>query len=325
MSLARPLPLLALALALTLAGCIQAPEELSDEFEPAAAAPPPDAIEGMTAEVVQTDAIVACEGGGILASASACAERVLEVHGRIGIEALPVDLAAPNGQVTLSPSAGDAWSFLATVRVRGLTEEQAREGLDSAWAWSHEGPDGHALVAGPTGVGDGSPIGPVPLGAQVERATYEVTLPSWLFLEVLRIEATNGGFVATGFDLGEVDIETTNGEIVLAGSAKDVRIKTTNGGINLVVAPSASGVFEMETTNGQILLTLPEGRSRGYDLDAATTNGQIEILLQDGHADVQAEPGSNRASFRTKSYESRAIQTTVALSTTNGQIVVAPG
>lgn len=303
-----------------LAGCIQAPDEVSDQFQPAATAPP-TRIEGMTAEATHVDATVPCEGQGSIQipPKGACAERQLEVVGRIGVDALPVDLSGPNGGVTIVPSVGDAWRMHATVRVRALTEDEARKGLDTAWAWTHEGPDGHALIAGPT-----SPLPLDLLGASVEHTAYEIELPSWVVLD-LTADLTNGAVIVTGFDMGTVDVETTNGEIALAGGARDVHVATTNGAIHALLAPLASGSFDFETTNGQVVLEVPEGRTRGYDVDVATTNGQIEILLRDGTLDRSRDPGSSSAKFRSHAFDTRDIQTQVTIETTNGQVLVAPG
>ncbi|HET6405583.1 MAG TPA: hypothetical protein VFH78_13150 [Candidatus Thermoplasmatota archaeon] len=304
------------ALATLAAGCIAVPEE-SDAatLQPADAPPAEERIQGMTAEVTQTDAAVDCKDSGLTIPPGFCAERVVVATGRIGLDTLPVELIGTNGPIELRRSDGDAWSFTATVRVRAVTEDLARAALDTAWSWSHEDADGsHALRAKPAAAGS---LGW--LSASVRYVEYKVALPEWLVLE-LTASTDNGGIHVARMAMGDADLETDNGEIIVSGTAHNVRARTDNGQIIASLRPAASGVIDLATDNGQIILEVPEGRAFGYDVAGKTDNGQVIIGLRDG--DVRkTEDG---ATFRTRGYDGRAIQTKVALETDNGQAIVSP-
>jgi prepilin-type processing-associated H-X9-DG protein len=309
------LPVLLLLLA-PLAGCIDVPrpDDRDDAASWAAAAEPPaERIQGMTADETHEDSVGRCEGNGISVPPRAyCAQRVLTATGRIGVDRLPVELFGGNGAITLTTGAGDAWSLTATVKTRGLTEDEARRALDEDWSWSHEdGQGGHRLRAAPTGAV------PLLVGSRVEGTVYVVSLPAWVVLD-LKAETTNGAIVLDWGDAERVDVSTTNGAVVLHGRAADAHASTTNGGIEADLRATASGAWSLSTTNGGIRLGAPEDARRGYDLDATTTNGRINILLLDGHVDAQSR---TRQTFRTEGYDARAIQTTVKLETTTGGIV----
>lgn len=307
----RPLVAL-LPVALLLAGCIAPPEQ--DVDRSSTPPPPEERIDGMTAQETKTDRAVDCGGS---STPGACAERDLLVTGRIGVGQLPVDLRSSNGVIVLQAGEGDAWSFHAVVRVRAASASEARDALDTAWTWTHEENGQHVLKAGPAPTALSLNLPLLPTAPRVVAARYEVTLPAWVLVDV-KARTSNGGVTVTGVRAESLDAESSNGAIVLQGRAKDVRAQTSNGAIEVLLAPSGSGKVDLGTSNGPIQLTLLEDAAHGYDLKAETSNGRVTILLQDGV--VEQEKSS--ASFRTSGYESRSVQTTVALETSNGAITV---
>lgn len=309
----RPLVAL-LPLALVLAGCIAPPED--EDVRPAAAPPPvADRIDGMTARETKQDQDVDCGG-----SPGFCAERDLLVEGRIGEDELPVQLDATNGAITLTAGAGDAWSLHAVYRVRAASQADAREGLDTAWRWTHEEGGQHVLKAGPAP----APLPldlPIPLpggaAATLVSAHYEVVLPAWVLLDVTA-HTSNGPITVVGLRTTSVQVDTSNGPIVLEGYVQDAKAATSNGDIDAIVKPTASGSLAFETSNGAVTLGLVEDAAHGYDLSARTSNGRVTILLQDG--EVREE--RDRAEFRTRGYDARDVQSTVDVATSNGAITV---
>lgn len=320
---------LALLVPLALAGCLAPPASLEDASSPddreAAAPPPADRVDGMTAEASQEDSSGPCDDGSTRVPPMPwCATRVLTVQGRIGVDSLPVDLSSVNGGIVVrGDGAGDAWSFVATVKTRGASEEDARAALDEAWSWSHEGPEGHHLRAGPADAAGALPL-PVPVvlstDSRLAGAQYELVLPSWVLLDV-EAETSNGAIELLDVRAGSLRARTSNGAITATGTADDADLSTSNGRIEADLRPSASGEYEMSTSNGAISLTVPEGAAHGYDLDARTSNGDIDIRLRDGQVD---EEERGHARFRTDRHDARGIQTSVKLDTSNGAIEVAP-
>lgn len=309
---------------LLLAGCIQAPgeetpasthDEVAASNLPDAPAPPADRIDGMTAKETTQDKVAPCPDGALsLPPGGWCAERTLHVEGRIGLDTLPiVELESVNGNVEIKQGAGDAWSFLAVVKTRGLTEDEARRALDEAWTWSHEdGQGGHHIKAGPR---DDVPL----MGSRVVGAQYVLVLPGWVHLDDVQVETTNGNLDVTGFRMKTLTLETTNGNVVAAGRADNVDLETTNGNVKAVLLPIEGGSWSLETTNGGIHLIASEHLTRGYDVDAETTNGNIQIQLTQG---TVKDVDRNHKTFRTDGYDTRTIKTEISLETTNGGITV---
>lgn len=305
-----------------LAGCIQAPEGETPASTHDARAipdddlvPPVDRIEGMSAEETAEDAVGICPDNGItIPPGGWCGERTLLVEGRIGLDRLPlVDLRSVNGDVEIREGAGDAWSFLAVVKTRGLTEEDARRALDEGWSWSHEdGEGGHHVKASPT------PRIPL-VGAGVTQLEYVLVLPGWVALDEVLVSSTNGDLHVTGFKMGTLRLDTTNGDVVARGRADDVSVSTTNGEIEAVLLPVKGGAWSFRTTNGDVELVASEHLSRGYDVEGRTTNGEVEILLTQGKV---KDEDRNHKTFRTDGYEQRSVRTEIDLASTNGGITV---
>jgi hypothetical protein len=102
------------------------------------------------------------------------------------------------------------------------------------------------------------------------QVRYEVTVPRAMNLN---IETVNGSVRVAGVN-GRHEVETTNGRIELARCAGSLEASTTNGAITAELANVARGqALNLSTTNGRIELALPS--SFAADVDAATTNGAI--------------------------------------------------
>lgn len=92
----------------------------------------------------------------------------------------------------------------------------------------------------------------------------------------VRLRTTNGGIDVRGVS-GDIDFRTTNGGVRLVGLAGDVRGRTTNGGLRVELVGDSwdGGGMDVETTNGRVTMTIPDGYSA--ELEVGTTNGGIDI------------------------------------------------
>lgn len=99
--------------------------------------------------------------------------------------------------------------------------------------------------------------------------SYEIWVPKAMNLD---LESTNGGVRVVDVR-GQLRAETTNGGVGLTDVAGDVRARATNGGITVAISQSrweGTGL-DVETTNGGVTLSLPEGFNARLELE--TTNG----------------------------------------------------
>jgi hypothetical protein len=131
----------------------------------------------------------------------------------------------------------------------------------------------------------------------------------------LQLESHNGGISVAGIT-GELRIETRNGGLTLDSVAGDVVARTRNGGVHIELQGErwqGSGL-DVETRNGGIDLEIPDGYSA--ELETGTVNGRIRI---DFPVTVRGEIGR---SLSTTLGEGGA---PIRVKTTNGGVRISTG
>lgn len=103
--------------------------------------------------------------------------------------------------------------------------------------------------------------------------SYEIFVPRRTNLEV---EAVNGS-IAVRNVTGRMSLRTHNGPLSLDGVGGDVRGRTDNGPLSVTLAGSRweGGELDVETSNGPVNLSIPEGYSAS--LTTGTVNGPMNI------------------------------------------------
>lgn len=103
--------------------------------------------------------------------------------------------------------------------------------------------------------------------------SYRLKVPRRMDLD---LRSVNGGIALTGVS-GRIDLRTTNGGLALRDVAGDVRGRSTNGGIEATLSGRSweGEGLDLETTNGGVVLEVPDGYSAR--LEAGTTHGGYEI------------------------------------------------
>jgi len=139
-------------------------------------------------------------------------------------------------------------------------------------------------------------------------ASYRLMVPRTSDLD---LESLNGGLDIFGVQ-GTMELSTMNGGITLEDVAGDVRGRTTNGGIKVALSGSQwqGEGLDLETTNGGVSLTLPEGFRA--DLTTGTVNGSFQTDF----------PITVRGNLRSRrlSTELNGGGPPIRLSTTNGGV-----
>lgn len=106
--------------------------------------------------------------------------------------------------------------------------------------------------------------------------SYEILVPRSTNLS---LTAHNGGISVSGVE-GNIEFTTTNGGVSLRDAAGNIKGKTQNGGVNVVLSGNAwrgSGL-DVETTNGGIILTMPENYAAR--IETGTVNGGFTSDIQ---------------------------------------------
>jgi hypothetical protein len=172
---------------------------------------------------------------------------------------LDVD-ARPNGSIEVIGAPRADVEVRARVTAQAPTEAEARQ---IAAGVQVDASSGRITSSGPRNLGDGR-------GWSV---SFQVLVPmqTWLSLR-----STNGAIRVSGVE-GEMDFQTTNGAVTLASLAGQVKGRTTNGAVNVVLdGPTWTGPgLDVETTNGAVKLSVPDGYSAR--LQASTVNGRTRI------------------------------------------------
>lgn len=187
--------------------------------------------------------------------ARACEIRELTLDAR---DLLRVD-GGRNGGVRVEAWDGSEIRVLARVQASGRDEGQAAEVLRAIEIHS----DGTLRAEGPSmrerdRSSDGS-----------WAVSYQIRVPRSTDLD---IETRNGGIAIAGVD-GRITFDAMNGGIALTDVAGDVRGGTTNGGVRVRLGGDRweGAGLEVRTTNGGVTLEVPEGYSAR--LETGTVNG----------------------------------------------------
>lgn len=186
---------------------------------------------------------------------TACEVREFELSGS---QPLRVD-AAPNGSIRVEGGGGSGY----TVRVRVTTHAEDDAAATAMLRQVRVRTDGNRLDA------DGPRTG----RRAWWSASYRVQAPRTSDLD---LRSTNGG-IAINDVHGTIRMRTVNGGITLSGAGGDVEGRTTNGGIHADLAGSrwdGTGL-DLQTTNGGVRLTIPEGYSAS--LETGTVNGSLQV------------------------------------------------
>ena len=165
--------------------------------------------------------------------------------------------AGPNGSIEVKEWEGRDVRILARVAAQARTERAARDAFERI---SLRVGTGSFVTEGPRSLRNGG--WSVSVRVQVPRGTD------------LTLSTTNGSIKVEGVS-GPVTGRTTNGSITAMDLRDRVNLRTTNGAIRAHFdGPIPShGEIRLQTTNGGVDLTLP--RDLSARLEASTTNGGI--------------------------------------------------
>ncbi|HUR80249.1 MAG TPA: DUF4097 family beta strand repeat-containing protein [Thermoanaerobaculia bacterium] len=113
------------------------------------------------------------------------------------------------------------------------------------------------------------------LGDHVDaEVTYDLMVPRTMNVDV---DNTNGAIILSDV-AGKHNVETTNGSIDIKRCAGSLDAATTNGSIHAeLVRVTKNQPMHFETTNGRIEVAVPSDFSA--EVDASTTNGSISTDL----------------------------------------------
>jgi hypothetical protein len=206
--------------------------------------------------------LTACEDGwqGGNRSVNICESREFTLPAE---DTLQID-ASPNGSVSVTGWDRDEVQVRAQVRSWSRDEGTARDRLNEIGIDT----DGKIRAFGPDVQSAWWPFSRRQGGWTV---SFEIMAPHDTDLWV---ESVNGRISVAEMHRN-VDAETINGAISLTDVSADVRGRTVNGGISADLAGATidGDTVDLHTTNGAIVLRIPEGFSARLDIE--TVNGGV--------------------------------------------------
>jgi hypothetical protein len=136
---------------------------------------------------------------------------------------------------------------------------------------------------------------------------------------MLTLSTTNGDVAFDGVEADTISASTTNGRISGSVQAADMTADTTNGVISLSLPCTRTGSYGLETTNGNVDVTVVPSGDVGFDLDASTSSGGATLDL----SGLTYETSTSRHKVaHTEGYETKPVQIEIDASTTNGNVSV---
>ena len=167
--------------------------------------------------------------------------------------------AGPNGGIEVMGWGRNEIRVLAKIQGRARHDDIAEALVSKV----HLGTDGLVLQA----------EGPPTERRESWSVSYRVSVPHRYDLD---LRTVNGGISIEAVN-GQIEFSATNGGVSLVGVGGDVRGRTTNGGLKIRLSGSQwDGVgLDVRTTNGGITIVLPDGFNA--ELESATTNGSLSV------------------------------------------------
>lgn len=182
------------------------------------------------------------------------------------------DIETGNGAITVAPGTGDSVVVVGTIRA----SSQAR--LDGVAITTEQGEDGviRVRVTWPGGKrqpSEGCAIdvqAPALAGVRCMTSNGSITVSG--ASGDVDLKSSNGAVRAAGCTAGVV-VDTSNGAIFVEG-AKSARAVTSNGKIEVRLAPTAPGPVIADSSNGGI--TLAVGDAFTGKITCVTSNGAVK-------------------------------------------------
>ncbi len=142
------------------------------------------------------------------------------------------------------------------------------------------------------------------------QVAYTVRVPAGASVN---LQDTNGRIIVDGLK-NETRVQTTNGQIEGKHLDGEVKATTTNGGVDLQMN-SVSKDIEVQTTNGQVSLEIPKNATA--QIAARVTNGHIAV----SDLSVQPEDDNSRRVYNARVNGGGGPR--IQVQTTNGGISIA--
>lgn len=228
-----------------------------------------------------------------------------------------IDLTTFNGAIDVRPHAAATVAMEVRYKAYGATPEEAQRNCERL-SCDYEA-DGDVLVIKAV----------KPAGLMSAAVAFSLSVPESCSLKL----KTSNGAIKVEQLTGSLSAETSNGSIDLQ-NVGDVVARSSNGALNI---QGAIGKVDAKTSNGKIIYS---GLLVGNENQLRTSNGRIEVELSPEQVvDVEGSTSNGRVactipdqkvleeskrSLHTVTGSGTNVEARLRLSTSNGQITIAP-
>ncbi len=239
-------------------------------------------------------------------------------------------LGSINGEITLSTWDKQEYSIVSTITARGSTQNEADNNLANIGKDLAEVENAtHQSLT----LVYNSPI----LINNPYQINVDVKLPSSAKLD-LDITTSNGVITVSNVNCESVSIQTSNGALHLTDvvantlrgttsngpitgtlDATSCNLSTSNGPITIQIPSRMSGNYTLQTSNGNVDLTL--GSTAKYRLDATTSNADVTFSIPNF---TYSRDANTSKAGQTVGYDSAQTKISVNIETSNGSVTVHP-
>lgn len=140
--------------------------------------------------------------------------------------------------------------------------------------------------------------------------------------ETIDCRTSNGRMVLDKVAADKINGRTSNGSIEGEIESKDVVLTSSNGKIDLILPCSSSGEYRLRTSNGRIVLDVPDSPEVGYDLDLGTSMNRIDVDLPDLRYERHRR---THLAAKTQGFEDKGVKIFIKADTSMGRIKVNSG
>lgn len=140
-----------------------------------------------------------------------------------------------------------------------------------------------------------------------------------LVADSLQVSTSSGDVSASDLSVASVSASSSSGDLGLEGTIDDLDVGTSSGDVSVDATPTASGGYSVSTASGDVGLALAD-EGPAYHVTAGSASGDIAIDLPGGEVIEDKERHKEVAS---PGFDDAAIQTTVDVATSSGDISVA--
>ncbi len=258
-------------------------------------------------------------------------EQELVDHGQFALVAgIPsVEVSLPQSRITVTTADRPDYEIKVTTKAHAWSEARAKE-LAAEWQSKYQ------LEKTANGLSLKATEGVRRVWHSVsiyvdivlpQSASYKVNLTSSngrLTVEKMNatdivLSTSNGAIELNRVQAQTIQVTSSNGKLEGNFSVGSSLVaKTRNGAVDFEIMPTASGRYDLRSSNGRINVELKR-RDIGYAVSASTNNGRIRVDLPDFVTEIKEK---KQMTGRTANFGSSEFQVELSAHTSNGSLTI---